>query len=75
VNTQNAKTLSTNESFLKTYKLNSMPSTYFEHFVVNFDDPKNLPKTPNQALPTRTHCLATFESDKLSPTALTSRHF
>jgi len=46
VNTQNAKTLSTNESFLKTYKLNSMPSTYFEHFVVNFDDPKNLPKNP-----------------------------
>jgi len=23
-----------------------MPSTYFEHFVVNFDDPKNLPKNP-----------------------------
>jgi len=40
INTQNAKTLSANSNFLKQYKL-SIPSVFWEHFTVNFDDPNN----------------------------------
>jgi len=46
INTQNAKTLSANSNFLKQYKLNSIPSVFWEHFTVNFDDPNNLPDAP-----------------------------
>jgi peptide/nickel transport system substrate-binding protein len=46
ISTQNAKTLSANKTFLNQYKLNSIPSVYWEHFTVNFDDPNNLPKDP-----------------------------
>jgi len=46
INTQNAKTLAANSSFLKQYKLNSVTSVFWQHFTVNFDDPKNLPKDP-----------------------------
>ncbi len=46
VDTQNSKALSSNKAFLNMYKLNNIPSTYFEHFVVNYDDPKNVPTNP-----------------------------
>jgi peptide/nickel transport system substrate-binding protein len=46
IDTQNAKTLSANATFLKTYKLSNNPSAYWEHLTVNFDDPNNLPKDP-----------------------------
>ncbi|NPV88135.1 ABC transporter substrate-binding protein [Coprothermobacteraceae bacterium] len=51
INAQSAKTLSANSTFLKTYKLHNIPSVYWEHWTVNFDDPNNLPADPKPGTP------------------------